>query len=82
MTFYESVHCGAWRVQLNEQYIWSWLRTTGKQAEDIYHGFDVSKLAYLVEDRLNIHPLTEILNINTIIQEELQKMITVNEKQT
>ena len=75
MTFYESVHCGAWRVQINTQYLGKWLREKQIPVEKI----DVESLGLLVEDALNMHSLQTSVNVNRIIQNEVQKQL--NEKQ-
>ena len=71
MTFYESVHCGVWRVSLNEQYIWSWLRANKIREQSV----DVGKLADLVEDRLNLQTFATVIDVNNIILLEFQKML-------
>ena len=72
MPFYESVHCGVWRVQLNTQYLWQYLSNRGVQ---IQGNVDVEHLCYLVEDRLNMQTFTKTINVNALIDEELQKLL-------
>ena len=72
MPFYESVHCGVWRVELNSQYLWQYLSGKGVQ---IQGKFDVEQLCYLVEDRLNVQTFNKIINVNAIIDEELEKLL-------
>jgi len=65
MVFYDSIHTGVWRVSLNEQYIWRWLRKTGIQIP--LHNIDVARIAYLVEDELNSTTFENSINVNEII---------------
>ena len=79
MPFYESVHCGVWRVQLNTQYLWQWLRENNIVVQ-AYGGIDVGRLAYRVEDVLNTQTFRTTINVNDIIKTEYQNMIKSNEK--
>ena len=75
MTFYESVHCGAWRVQITTQYLWQWVRENKIPVEKV----DIESLGLLVEDQLNMHSLESPVNVNYIIQNEVEKQL--DEKQ-
>jgi len=52
MPFYESVHCGIIRVELNEQYVWKVLRS--KELND-FKPDEVKIICYKVEDELNCY---------------------------
>ena len=60
MPYYDSLHTGYWRVQFNEQYCWKWLRDHDFQ---FGRGFNVAKLALLVEDRLNMCDFTKPVDV-------------------
>ena len=72
MPYYDSLHTGYWRVQFNEQYCWKWLRDHDFQ---FGRGFNVAKLALLVEDRLNMCDFTKPVDVNKIIAQEFQTLI-------
>ena len=80
MPFYDSVHTGYWRVSLNEQYIWSWLRENDKPC--LGGSFiNVNLLTALVEDRINLHDFKKSINVNLIVQQEYNKLYNDNSKQ-
>ena len=68
MVFYDSLHTGYWRVSLNEQYIWRWLRENGISLQCCTK-LAVGRIAYLVEDRLNTETFKELINVDKIIKE-------------
>ena len=72
MPYYDTLHAGYWRVKFNEQYCWKWLRD-----HDIPfgRGFNVPKLALLVEDTLNMCDFSKPVDVNKIIAEEFQRLI-------
>ena len=51
MTFYESVHCGIIRCQLNEQYVWKILR---RHDLNDFKTSDVKNITLAVEDQINL----------------------------
>ena len=68
MVFYDSLHTGYWRVSLNEQYIWRWLRENDVPLNSCTK-LAVGRIAYLVEDRLNTETFKQLINVNEIIKQ-------------
>ena len=70
MVFYESVHCGILRIEINEQFIWSWLTQHDKSKN-----IDVNRLALLCEDELNMHAFCKPLILDEIIMRVYRKYV-------
>ena len=65
MVFYETIHAGILRIEVNEQYLWAWF--TKKNINAPRHGNFVRNLAYLVEGRLNDWDWTKPLVLEEVI---------------
>ena len=68
MVFYETVHAGIIRCNLNEQYVWSWFRKN-----KIDPPTDIHSLCHLIEGALNEWNWDVPLILNAIISREYYK---------
>ena len=72
MTFYDSLHTGFWRVELNEAYIWRWLRNNQTNFER--YAINIVKLAELVQDRINMSDFQTPVDVSELVRQEYNKM--------
>ena len=81
MPFYDILHTGHWRVSLNEQYVWYWLRTNNIE-RSTYNTRDVSIITANVEDILNMSDFKLAINVPKIVLAEYRKHYHVRTTKT
>ena len=72
MTFYDSLHTGFWRVELNEAYIWRWLRNN--RSNFTQYSINIPDLTDLVEDRINMCDFQTPVDVSEFVRQEYNKM--------
>ena len=71
MPYYESIHSGTLRIQINEQYVWRFCTR-----HDLRKDFNFKTFCILVEDKLHMHDYSKPMILDNIIMSVFRKHVS------